>query len=209
MRKSIRNGLLILAGVGALAGGVLISKNILSGQPEAEHTKNTLEMPETKLEPVQKDSRSYDPESLELSLRESYGEHQIEEPEDDFFLSNGMRIREYSLDGVIDTNWGKVFILDTGYPSPEYDIRIFDTGDGQPFVFDEIYKTDERGFDLRDPEKGVKLLDHLEKRLNLTYRFCNESHGPYGDGTYPIWEPTAFRGDPCYGVISPVKRDEN
>jgi hypothetical protein len=95
----------------------------------------------------------------------------------DYTLSNGMEIPHPLIKSIQSFGKIKILTLDTGY-GPKYDLKIFDEGDGKPYRFTEVNR-----------ELGVH---QNEKNFTLTYRFCDK-HDPY-----PIWEPTAFRSDPCY-----------
>lgn len=213
MTRGLKSSLMLAGGIGALAALVIFSDNV----PWSSRGSKPLPVPlhRAAVPPGNGNHTSLDskeqvpqtPLELEEALIKSYENYQITEPTADILLSNDMRISKYSVDGVIETEWGSVYIVDTGYPSPKYDRRVFDLGDGKPFVFTKVNKKGEHGEELWDSEKGEHVLDHLEKRFDLTYRFCNESHGPFGNGTYPMWEPTAFRGDPCYGTIGSIKRE--
>ena len=202
MNRDARNGLIFVGGVGALASLVIFSNNA----PNTPRENNPLPVP---AHTDSEEQRAQTPLELEKSLMKSYDGQPIREENRDDTLSNGMRVANYPMGGVIETDWGKVYIMNTGYGSPEYDMRVFDLEDGKPFVFTKVNKKGEFGEELWDSEKGEFVLDHLEKRFDLTYRFCNEPHGPFRDGTYPIWDPTAFRSDPCYGFIGPIKREDD
>ncbi len=94
-------------------------------------------------------------------------------------LSNGMTISGLAMLDAQTIDKETVYRVDTGYPSPKYDMIVHDPNDGKPYVF----------------TKNVQ--GREVKRFNLTYEF---------EGTpYPIWEPTAFRTNPQYGVIPSEK----
>ena len=94
----------------------------------------------------------------------------------EYNLSNGMNIPNWRIIGIESFETGRKYRIGEDYGEME----VFDLGDGRPFVWQD---------DFGDPSTR-------KKRFNLTYKFCDvPGHGPY-----PIWEPTAFRSDPCYGL---------
>lgn len=113
--------------------------------------------------------------------------------EDRYRLSNGMVVPEYLIVKEEKIENGRKLVVDTGY-GPEFNLEIFDEGDGKPYHIIQVGgATWENGKLVQDNRRP-------EKSFDLTYRFCDEE----GHGPYPIWKPTAFRGDPCYGV-GPIK----
>jgi hypothetical protein len=108
----------------------------------------------------------------------------------EYVLSDDLIIPANIVKKVEKLDRGKKFIVDTGY-GPEYDLEIFDEGDGRPYHMIEV------GFREYDGKGNVvEDTTRMEKNFKLTYTFCDEE----GHGPYPIWEPTAFRRDPCYGA---------
>jgi len=112
---------------------------------------------------------------------------------DDVILSNGMRISTYAVrsrEGFSEEGKdGKKYSVMTGY-GEDYDIEIFDFGDGKPYrLVEKVPVTIIDG-------KIIEGTKEIEKRFKLTYRFCDVEEHP----DFFIWDPTGFRSDPCYGT---------
>jgi hypothetical protein len=105
----------------------------------------------------------------------------------DVRLSNGMMIPSYLVRSIGTSEEGGFVDVDTEH-GPEYGIKVFDSGDGKPYHYIEVgNKTWEGGVLVEDAT-------HLERSFDLTYKFCDIHE------EIPIWFPTAFRSDPCYGI---------
>ncbi len=114
-------------------------------------------------------------------------------------LSSGMTIPRDIVSSIDEFAKGKVYRI-RGFYGPEYDHLIFDEGDGRPY--ESVKELDYNDFREDGSGKRKYKTIRIEKNFNFTYKFCDKpEHGPY-----PIWEPEAFRSDPCYGVgiIKPV-----
>jgi len=105
------------------------------------------------------------------------------------FLSNGMQVPQHLIRKIEKIDTGRKFVVDTGYGF-DFDLEIFDEGDGKPYTWCV------EGVQTVNSETGELKGGTLVKKFKLTYKFTSEC--PHGE--YPIWEPTAFRADPCYGL---------